>query len=151
MGAPPKLPIGIQTFEEIRRENYVYVDKTRYLIDLIDNGKAYFLSRPRRFGKSLTVSAFGAIFSGEKELFKGLDAEEYFERPGYRVSPVISLDMSLASALKGESEFEYAVLDQLESIAKKYNIEIERVSIERTLTISISVSYLLQVSQNSQK
>ena len=71
----PKLPIGIQTFEEIRKEGYLYVDKTKYLIDLIDNGKVYFLSRPRRFGKSLTISTFDALFSGRKDLFKGLDAE----------------------------------------------------------------------------
>jgi hypothetical protein len=51
----PKLPIGIQAFEIIRTEGYLYVDKTRYLIDLIDSGKAYFLPRPRRFGKSLCV------------------------------------------------------------------------------------------------
>ena len=65
-----KLPIGIQTFETIRTEGYVYVDKTKYLVDLIDSGKIYFLARPRRFGKSLTVSAFAALFSGKKELNK---------------------------------------------------------------------------------
>ncbi|MDR1977260.1 MAG: AAA family ATPase [Synergistaceae bacterium] len=64
-----KLPIGIQTFERIREEGYLYVDKTRYLIDLIDSGKVYFLARPRRFGKSLIVSTFDALFSGKRELF----------------------------------------------------------------------------------
>jgi hypothetical protein len=59
----PKLPIGIQTFEKLRRGGYLYVDKTRYLVDLIDTGSVYFLSRPRRFGKSLTVSTFDALFS----------------------------------------------------------------------------------------
>ncbi|MDR1979488.1 MAG: AAA family ATPase, partial [Synergistaceae bacterium] len=78
MNKLPKLPIGIQTFEEIRKEGYLYVDKTKHLIDLIDTGKVYFLSRPRRFGKSLTVSTFDALFSGKKELFKGLRAEEFF-------------------------------------------------------------------------
>ncbi|MDR1649546.1 MAG: ATP-binding protein [Synergistaceae bacterium] len=91
---PLKLPIGIQTFEEIRTKGYLYVDKTGYLIDLIDSGKVYFLSRPRRFGKSLTVSTFDALFSGKRELFKGLCAEEFFSRPDYRVRPVVKLDMS---------------------------------------------------------
>jgi hypothetical protein len=75
MPKPPKLPIGIQTFERLREEGYLYVDKTKYLVDLIDNGKFYFLSRPRRFGKSLTISTFDALFSGKKELFRGLAAE----------------------------------------------------------------------------
>ena len=51
MNKLPKLPIGIQTFEKLRMEGYLYVDKTRYLVDLIDNGAVYFLSRTRRFGK----------------------------------------------------------------------------------------------------
>jgi hypothetical protein len=62
-----KLPIGIQTFEELRTDGYVYVDKTKYLINMIDTGKIYFLARPRRFGKSVIVSTFDALFSGNKE------------------------------------------------------------------------------------
>ena len=94
MGKLPKLPIGIQTFEKIRSEGYIYVDKTEYLVNLIDNGVVYFLSRPRRFGKSLTVSTLEALFSGKRELFKGLYAEEFFDRPGYKAHPVVRLDMS---------------------------------------------------------
>jgi hypothetical protein len=97
----PKLPIGIQTFEEIRNEGYLYVDKTKYLIELIDNGKVYFLSRPRRFGKSVTISTFDALFSGKKDLFKGLDAEEFFNRPRYKPRPVLRLDMSKVVANRG--------------------------------------------------
>ena len=89
-----KLPIGIQTFEEIRTNGYIYVDKTKYFIDMIDSGKIYFLARPRRFGKSLAVSTFDALFSGEKDLFKGLYAEEFFNRPDYKTSPIIRIDMS---------------------------------------------------------
>mgnify|MGYP000057641158 CR=1 FL=1 len=66
-----KLPIGIQDFVNIREDGYLYVDKTRYLVDIIDRGKVFFFSRPRRFGKSLTISTFDALFSGKKELFKG--------------------------------------------------------------------------------
>jgi hypothetical protein len=89
-----KLPAGIQTFETIRTESYVYVDKTKYLVDLINSGKIYFLARPRRFGKSLTISTFDALFSGKKELFKGLYAEGFLNRPEFVPSPVIRLDMS---------------------------------------------------------
>ena len=61
-------PIGIQDFESIRKGNYVYVDKTDLVYKLTDTGKYYFLSRPRRFGKSLLVSTIEAYFSGRKEL-----------------------------------------------------------------------------------
>ena len=71
------LPAGIQCFEDIRIYNNIYVDKTKYLIDLINNGRRYFLSRPRRFGKSLTVSTFEAIFQGKNDLFRGLHAEQW--------------------------------------------------------------------------
>jgi hypothetical protein len=128
MNEPQKLPIGIQTFEEIIREGYIYVDKTKHFVDLIDRGKVYFLSRPRRFGKSLTVSTFDAIFSGKRELFKGLAAEEFFSRPGYRPNPVVKLDMSAASAKNGLDEFNAAILDQLEWTASKYNVRFERTS-----------------------
>lgn len=67
-----KLPIGIQTFEKIRESNYAYVDKTGHLEQLVNEGSYYFLSRPRRFGKSLLVSTFQALFEGRQELFKGL-------------------------------------------------------------------------------
>jgi hypothetical protein len=66
-----KLPIGIQTFKNIINENYYYVDKTFFIQDLVDKGKYYFLSRPRRFGKSLFLSTLKAAFSGEKALFQG--------------------------------------------------------------------------------
>ncbi|CAA6813622.1 MAG: Unknown protein [uncultured Sulfurovum sp.] len=69
-----KLPIGIQTFHEIRdkKENYIYIDKTNLALSLINNGKYYFLSRPRRFGKSLFLDTLKDIFEGKKELFEGL-------------------------------------------------------------------------------
>ena len=62
-----KLPIGIQTFEDIRQGNYLYVDKTSILWQIINTGKPYFLSRPRRFGKSLLISTLEAYFQGKKE------------------------------------------------------------------------------------
>lgn len=67
-----KYPIGIQTFETIINDGYIYVDKTAYIHKLISEGKYYFLSRPRRFGKSLLLSTLEALFKGKRELFKGL-------------------------------------------------------------------------------
>ncbi|TWV99428.1 AAA family ATPase [Chitinophaga pinensis] len=67
-----KYPIGLQDFKKIRKEGYLYVDKTQLIHKLIDSGNYYFLSRPRRFGKSLLLSTIKEIFSGSKELFEGL-------------------------------------------------------------------------------
>ena len=67
-----KYPIGIQSFETIIEDGYLYIDKTAMIYDLVQNGKVYFLSRPRRFGKSLLVSTLKCYFEGKKELFKGL-------------------------------------------------------------------------------
>ncbi|MDR1623101.1 MAG: AAA family ATPase, partial [Synergistaceae bacterium] len=125
-GALPKLPIGIQEFEKLRTERYLYVDKTKYLVDLIDNGAVYFLSRPRRFGKSLTVSTFDALFSGKRELFKGLYAEEFLDRPGFSPSPVLWLDMSKTTTDLGTEELRGSMLNILESEARRYDIALTR-------------------------
>ena len=71
-----KLPIGIQDFESLRRDGYLYVDKTEYIYQLVNRGKPYFLSRPRRFGKSLFLSTLKAYFEGKKGLFTGLAVEK---------------------------------------------------------------------------
>ena len=84
-----KLPIGISTLREILEEGYAYVDKTPIALELIESGKYYFLSRPRRFGKSLFLDTLRMIFSGDKELFKGLyiyDKYEFVEHPVIRIS-----------------------------------------------------------------
>ena len=89
------LPIGIQNFEEIRKNDYLYVDKTAKLLPLVrKSGKSYFLSRPRRFGKSLTLSTLVAMFQGKAELFKGLYAEKWVKEQAKHPNPVIKLDMS---------------------------------------------------------
>ena len=67
-----KFPIGVQSFEDIRRENAIYVDKTAFVYRLVSEGKYYFLARPRRFGKSLFISTLEAYFKGRRELFEGL-------------------------------------------------------------------------------
>ena len=67
-----KLPIGIQTFAEIRNENYYYTDKTAFCLKLAQEGKYFFLSRPRRFGKSLLLDTISELFAGNEPLFEGL-------------------------------------------------------------------------------
>ncbi len=74
-----KLPIGIQTFREIREENYYYVDKTALIQRLMDEGKHYFLSRPRRFGKSLFLDTLKELFEGNEALFEGLHIHDHWE------------------------------------------------------------------------
>lgn len=84
-----KYPIGIQSFENLRREGYLYVDKTALIYRLITTGKPYFLSRPRRFGKSLLLSTLKAYFEGKKELFEGLAIEKLEKQ--WAVHPVYTL------------------------------------------------------------
>lgn len=90
-----KYPVGMQTFSKIREGNYVYVDKTKYIVELLKNGSQYiFLSRPRRFGKSLFVSTLQAYYEGRKELFGGLALGEYEKE--WVKHPVLHFDMSTA-------------------------------------------------------
>jgi hypothetical protein len=89
-----KLPIGIQTFPEMINGNYVYVDKTPLIHRMIDTGKVYFLSRPRRFGKSLTISTLEEIFKGNKALFEGL---WIYDKIDWQPYPVIHIDFSEVS------------------------------------------------------
>ena len=88
-----KYPIGIQNFEKLRREGYAYVDKTELMYKMVSEGSYYFLSRPRRFGKSLMVSTLEAFFSGKKELFKGL----YVEKTDWewKEYPILHLDLNV--------------------------------------------------------
>ena len=95
MAAVRKYPVGIQTFSEIRERNYLYIDKTQYLVDFINKGyKFIFLSRPRRFGKSLFASMIHSYYDGRKDLFEGLAMGEY-EKNWVR-HPVLHFDMSAA-------------------------------------------------------
>lgn len=87
-----KYPIGIQDFESLRTNDYTYVDKTSLIYKLANEGKYYFLSRPRRFGKSLLVSTLSAYFSGKRELFKGLEIEQL--EKDWKKYPVMHLDLN---------------------------------------------------------
>ena len=87
-----KYPIGIQNFEKIRRDGFAYVDKTSLMWKMVSEGSYYFLSRPRRFGKSLFLSTLEAFFCGERELFKGLyvDSVEW----DWQAYPILHLDLN---------------------------------------------------------
>ncbi|MDR0717717.1 MAG: AAA family ATPase, partial [Azoarcus sp.] len=74
-----KLPIGIQTFAKIREADYYYVDKTAFALRMIDEGTAYFLSRPRRFGKSLFLDTLAELFAGNEPLFRGLHCHDQWD------------------------------------------------------------------------
>ncbi|KAA5424446.1 AAA family ATPase, partial [Bacteroides cellulosilyticus] len=86
-------PIGIQSFEKIRRNGYFYIDKTALIYRLVKTGSYYFLSRPRRFGKSLLISTLEAYFSGVRELFEGLDLEQLEKE--WKKHPVLHLDLNI--------------------------------------------------------
>lgn len=87
-----KYPVGIQNFEDLRKEGYCYVDKTELMYQLVQSGKYYFLSRPRRFGKSLLLSTIQAYFEGKKELFHGLAVEQLEQE--WNTYPVLHLDLN---------------------------------------------------------
>ena len=118
-----KLPIGIQDFEDLRTNGYVYVDKTKHIYNLVNDGKPYFLSRPRRFGKSLFLSTLEAYFLGKKELFEGLwiySEEEKSDNP-WQVYPV--LKFSLASGEFTEQDgLRKKLKITLDQFEKKYGL-----------------------------
>lgn len=115
-----KLPIGIQSFEFLRSEGYLYVDKTALVYRLVTMGKPYFLSRPRRFGKSLLLSTLEAYFKGKKELFKGL-AIEQLEQNWFEY-PVLHLDLN-AEKYDSRERLENMLELQLEDWEKQYGVD----------------------------
>jgi len=118
-----KLPFsGVQTFSDVINDFAVYVDKTAYMHNMISNYKTVFLSRPRRFGKSLTCSTLKAIFENKKDLFKGLAIETLpWEWKEY---PVIHLDMSAENCAAGKDRLIGLVSRYLQYSAEKYNISL---------------------------
>jgi len=119
-----KYPIGIQDFSELRTGNYLYIDKTKYIYKLIAQGKYYFLSRPRRFGKSLLISVLESIFLGKKELFKGLwIAPKEHDKIEWEERPVIRLDFGLADFKK--IGLEASIHLKLDTIASEHGITLK--------------------------
>jgi len=142
-----KLPAGIQTFEKLRKDNCVYVDKTKYLVDIIDKISVCFLARPRRFGKSLTVSTLDALFSGKKELFKGLYAEEFLNRPDFEPSPVIRLSMGGISTHGNIKSIEESIKEKTLLVAEILGIEIKKT----TSAGDVLAKLIIQTSQKHNK
>lgn len=114
-------PIGIQTFELIRKDNNTYVDKTKYVYDITHtNGKYFFLSRPRRFGKSLLLSTMKSYFEGRKDLFKGLAIEQLEKE--WTEYPVLLLSMASAKHMNEERLQQY-LLYILKNIEDRFGVE----------------------------
>ena len=109
-----KLPIGIQDFEKIRQEGFLYVDKTEYVYKMVQSGMPYFLSRPRRFGKSLFLSTLRYYFEGKKELFKGLLIEELEKdnKDAWQEYPVFYIDFNKAN-FKADAALEEVLNEHL--------------------------------------
>ena len=96
-----KYPIGVQNFEKIRHDGFLYIDKTEFIYKLVNESSYYFLSRPRRFGKSLLISTLEAYFQGKKELFKGL-AIDAIEKE-WTARPVLHIDLNIERYNKAEN------------------------------------------------
>lgn len=128
-----KYPIGIQSFERIRNEGYVYVDKTALIYKLVSEGSYYFLSRPRRFGKSLLLSTMEAYFKGKKELFEGLDIARM--ETEWKNFPILHLDLN-SREYKDERSLEAELNRHLDAWEKLYGSEYsERASEERFIHV----------------
>ncbi|MCP4403335.1 MAG: ATP-binding protein [bacterium] len=127
-----KLPLDVQAFEKMRGENYLYVDKTRHIHKMISEGTYYFLSRPRRFGKSLFVSTLKCFFEGRKELFEGLWIAERGEWD-WQEHPIVYFDFSNISNETPES-LERDLARRLKQQASLYNLEVTAPSLMSQFT-----------------
>jgi hypothetical protein len=142
-----ELPTGKQSFDQIINGNYVYIDKTDLIHKLISLDKAYFLSRPRRFGKSLLLSTMEQIFLGHRKLFNGLWIDdpkprtESEPKPVYnwQSHPVVFLDMSVTKKTS-RVELERSIREQLNQIADSYGVTIIG---ESPVTLFSSLIYTL--------
>ena len=123
-----KLPLDVQSFEKMRTENYLYVDKTRHIYKMISEGTYYFLSRPRRFGKSLFVSTLKCFFEGRKELFDGLWIAEHGEWD-WQEHPVINLSFNELSSRSPEI-LEQSLNQNLQDIAENAGLSLRSTILE---------------------
>lgn len=114
-----RLPIGLQTFREVRERDCYYVDKTAYLRRLLDEGKHYFLSRPRRFGKSLFLDMCKELFQGHKALFEGLAIHGDWDWSVRH--PVVRLDFA-SGHFQGPDDLQTEVTDRLQTLEDEAEI-----------------------------
>ncbi len=115
-----KYPIGIQNFERLRNEGFLYIDKTQKVKKLVEEGCYYFLSRPRRFGKSLLLSTLQAYFEGKRELFQGLAIGT--DEMDWEARPVLKLDLN-AEEYKSRESLEQILVRQMEPYEKRYEVD----------------------------
>ena len=132
-------PIGIQTFEEIRKLDNLYIDKTAYIYRMTHtDGKYFFLSRPRRFGKSLLVSTFQSYFEGKKELFEGLAIEKLEKE--WNTYPVLHFDLSKGKHMEKEQLNRY-LLDIIEKQEARFDCKSNKIDVNIRLDDLINVVY----------
>ena len=131
-----KLPIGTQSFSILRKDNYLYVDKTKYIYKMIADGRIYFLSRPRRFGKSLLVSTLKELFQGNKNLFKGLHIHNKWD--WNEKYPVIHLDFS------GRSYDTPEILNESLNLFLNRTAKLNGITLEKTNLITDKFSELIE-------
>ena len=122
-----KYPLGLQDFEGIRQKDRLYVDKTKFITQMDEEGKYFFLSRPRRFGKSMFVSTLDCLFKAKKELFTGLDIEDKWD---WSVKyPIIRI--SFSNIGHTEMGLQIAIRNELDKIAKSYQLVLTEESVSR--------------------
>ena len=131
-------PIGIQNFEKIRKDGYLYIDKTALIYQLVKTGSYYFLSRPRRFGKSLLLSTLEAYFQGKRELFEGL-AMERLEKD-WEVYPILHLDLN-ARHYKDTAALTSILNEFLEKWEALYGTEKQDRALEERFSYVIEQAY----------
>ena len=132
-------PIGIQTFERIRKEDMFYVDKTEYIYQMTHtDGTYFFLSRPRRFGKSLLVSTFQSYFEGKKELFEGLAIEKLEKE--WNEYPVLHFDLSKGKHMEKEQLNRY-LLDIIEKQEARFDCKSNKIDVNIRLDALINAVY----------
>ena len=146
-----KYPVGIQTFERLRMENYLYIDKTDLVWRMTKESPFVFLSRPRRFGKSLLTTTLDSYFKGDKELFEGLKIMELEKE--WKQYPVIHMDLSVTKGKESASELHRALLlllepleEQYGKIKNKYDILYRELKIEKTEKWSIFIAIVLVIT-----
>ena len=133
-----KYPIGIQSFENIRKDGFTYIDKTDMIYDLTHNGSIYFLSRPRRFGKSLLVSTIKCYFQGKKELFKGLAIEKL--ETEWDKYPIFHIDFN-ASNFTIIGALEETLEGYLSTWEKEYNVTKQHEDLGRRFAAILETAY----------
>lgn len=139
-----KYPVGMQTFSKIREGNYVYVDKTKYIVQMLENGSQYvFLSRPRRFGKSLFVSTLQAYYEERKELFEGLALGDY--EKNWVKHPVLHL----TSAVPLLYQSGYLTIKRYNPILQSFQLDYPNKEVRLGMVKSLAPNYLSPIQMDN--